>query len=797
MSDMKKTYHLSVKELVEFVLRQGDITSSGHGRLSNERAVLGTKIHRRIEKNLEQQGNLSEVFLKYELQFPEFDLTVDGRADSITPHKEKPVIVEIKSTDLELESISTDQYPLHWAQALSYAYIYCLKEGYQQAGIKLIYCNIETFGTKSFYKEYTFVELEEKFLSWVDGYLQFLQRMHQWRGVRNHSLQALQFPFEQYREGQRQLAVGVYRAIRSSTKLFVEAPTGIGKTMSTIFPALKAMGEDQYDKLFYLTAKTTTRILPKQAVDILTDKSGLRLITTILYAKEKICKCAKPLCNPDDCPYAKGHYDRINNAVLDALGHDRLYDMERLQAYADKHRVCPFEFALDLTLWSDFVICDYNYVFDPNVYLRRFFEEGNTERYTFLIDEAHNLADRAREMYSVSLDKRDFMDFKQHTKTEFPILSKALSRINKHFIEKSKGSLTEVFGKQYLFSQENDETLVDLVFDAVAASGEFLDMHPKDEMYDRYLQVYFNMVFYLKLSDLYDGSFCTYYTCRESDGEFKVLCLDPSAQLKKTFEKAVASVLFSATLIPMKYYFHLLGGEDTDSTLLLPSPFVPENKCILCATDVCASYKKREFSYERIADYIAKTVTVKRGNYMAFFPSYKYMQTVHEIFKIKYPDLETVVQSRGATDLEREAFIASFQAGDTQHQIGFCVLGGVYSEGIDLKGDSLIGAILVGVGIPQVSVDRELIKEYFDARARENYEALPGFDYAYVYPGFTKILQSAGRVIRSEEDRGVIVLLDERYHTQKYMELFPGEWQHVAFIGFQETEERLKEFWND
>ena len=792
-----KEYHLSIKELIEFVLRQGDITSSGHGRLNNERAVLGTKIHRRIEKKLEQDGNLSEVFLKYEQQFPDFALTVDGRADSIHPDKERPIIVEIKSTDLELDAISTEQYPLHWAQAQSYAYLYCLKEGCQKAGIQLIYCNVETFATKTFFKEYTLTTLEEKFLSWVESYLEFLQLIHQWRSVRNESLQNLQFPFPQYREGQRELAVGVYRAIRSSTKLFVEAPTGIGKTMSTIFPALKAMGEDKYDKLFYLTAKTTTRILPKQAVDILTEQSGLRLITTILYAKEKICKCAKPMCNPETCPYAKGHYDRINNAVLDALGHDRLYDMERLQAYAEKHKVCPFEFALDLTLWSDFIICDYNYVFDPNVYLRRFFEDGNTQRYTLLIDEAHNLADRAREMYSVSLEKRDFMDFKQYTKQSFPLLSKALSRINKHFIAKGKDTLTEVFGKQYLFSQENDQELIDLVYDAVAASGDFLEMHPKDEMYDRYLQTYFNMVFYLKLSDWYDSSFCTYYTCHESDGTYQVLCLDPSSQLKKSFEKVSSSILFSATLIPMNYYYQLLGGEDTDSKLVLSSPFVPENKCVLCATDVCASYKKRDFSYEKIADYIAKTVMVKRGNYMVFFPSYRYMQTVYQIFSMKYPELETVVQSRGASDLERESFIASFEADETKNQIGFCVLGGVYSEGIDLKGDRLIGAILVGVGIPQVSVDRELIKEYFDAKARENYEALQGFDFAYVYPGFTKILQSAGRVIRSEEDRGVILLLDERYHTQKYMELFPSEWQHVEFIELKDTEERLKEFWND
>ena len=794
---MKKTYHFSVRELVEFILRAGDIFSGGRGRLDNERAVLGTRIHRKIEKDLQANGKLVEVFLKYETSFPEFDLTVDGRADAIEPSIDKPVIIEIKSIDLELAKLTEDYNLLHWAQALCYAYIYCLQNKYEKCSVKLIYCNIETFATKEFIKDYTFDELEVFFSDLLKKQLQFLYLLHNWIAVRDESLKELKFPFDKYRDGQRQLAVSVYKNIKSGNKLFAEAPTGIGKTMSTIFPSLKAMGEKLCDRIFYLTAKTTTRMLPKQAVEVLREKSGLKLITTTLYAKEKICKCASVLCNPEDCKYANGHYDRINNAILDALASATMFDMDKIHELSEKHSVCPFEYALDLSLWSDMIICDYNYVFDPNVYLRRFFEEGNTDRFVFLIDEAHNLADRAREMFSISLEKRDFMDFKNYLKNDFPMLSNALSEVNKHFIAKGKQETIVVLEKEYVFSQENDIHLTELITDVITASGEFLEEHPKNEDYDRYLQLYFDMVFYIKISEMYDSNFCTYYRHEGSDGFFKVLCLDPSVQLKKSFEKSVSSVLFSATLIPMKYYFGLLGGADTDNTLMLPSPFVPENRCIISATDISSSYKKRELYYEKTADYIYKTFCAKPGNYISFFPSYKYMQTVYEVFKIKYPDVDTIIQNRKSTDAEREAFIDSFKDDEEQARVGFCVLGGVFSEGIDLKGNRLIGTILVGVGIPQVNIERELIKEYFDYKARENYEALQGFDYSYVYPGFTKILQSAGRVIRSEEDRGVIVLLDERYNSQKYVDIFPSEWQGVQFTDIKGVDGILKEFWQE
>ena len=792
-----KQYNISVKNLVEFILRSGDICNYDQRQLNNERAVLGTRIHRKIEKKLEREGNISEVFLKYEEEFSDFKLTIDGRADSIKLNPLKPDIVEIKSTDIDLGRFDGEYYNLHWAQAKCYAYIFSKENNYSVCNVKLIYCNIGTYQIKEFVREFKFGELEEFFKYLLSKYLQFIEITHNWMETRNKSLKNLKFPFEDYREGQRELAVSVYKAIKTKTKLFAEAPTGIGKTMSTVFPALKAMGEDRYEKLFYLTAKTTTRMLPKQSIDFLKQKSGLCLKAITLYAKEKICMCdnVRTACNPDNCKYAKGHYDRINSALLDALISDKTFDFDMINEYSRKYTICPFEFSLDLCLFFDMIICDYNYVFDPSAHLRRFFDEGNTGKYVFLIDEAHNLIDRAREMFSVELKQNDFLELISCMREMFPEYSRALGEINNHFNKKRSGEIVEILGKQYVFDRENDSELIDLITDILTMSGNIFEINPKPEYFDEFLHLYFDMAFYIKMSDFYSENFCTYYSVEEDVVFFKLLCLDPSDMLRKSFEKCISAILFSATMIPMKYFFKLIGGTETDSCLTLASPFLEENRCIISAKDISSSYKKRNLYYEMTADYIYKTFNAKKGNYIVYFPSYRYMHIVYDIFKVKYDGIQTILQEKSATDTEKEAFIDSFKDDETQQLIGFCVLGGVFSEGIDLKGNRLIGTVLVGVGLPQINIDKELMKEYFDYKARENYEIPQGFDYAYVFPGFTKILQSAGRVIRSEEDRGVIVLLDERYYSQKYIDLFPDEWKNVKFVELNDIDNLLRDFW--
>ena len=793
-----KDYNISVRELVEFTLRTGNLDSTNSSySMSNERAVLGTRIHCRIEKKLAENGSVLEVMLSDKVKYNGFNINISGRADAVNTSGSTVVIEEIKSTETDLNLIESDYNFLHQAQAMVYAYMYNLKFPQDKYDIKLIYCNIETENTKEFVYHFTSDELSDFYNHVVNQYMQFIMFIHNWKAIRNDSIKNVKFPFPKYRDGQRELAVSVYKTIKSENKLFAQAPTGTGKTMSSIFPALKALGEGLCDKIFYLTAKTTTRALPRDAVNILmsSEDKPLKLISTTLYAKEKICPCEETVCEPEACPYAKGHYDRINKALLDALKNEKMFDREAILEYAEKHHVCPFEFALDLSIWSDFIICDYNYVFDPSSYLRRFFSDAASPgNFVLLIDEAHNLADRSREMFSASLNKRPVLEMKRYTKEIYPGLSRALSAVNKYFIDKSKEKKVKVLDKEYYVSRESDAELNELVEEALLKARDFLDDHPKDDKYEEFLSLYFQMLFFTKIYDMYDEKYCTYIEQGYDDMAIKYYCLDPSRQLSRIFEKVRASVLFSATLMPMDYYFNLLGGNEFDRRLVLGSPFIRENKCIIAAEDISSTYRQRDYYYEKNADYIFRAFSARAGNYIAFFPSYKYMSMVFDIFKAKYPDVCTIIQEKGYTDEKREEFIKKFSP-ETGGKIGFCVLGGVFSEGIDLKGDSLLGVIIAGVGMPQVCVERELIKEYYNYISAENYEAPNGFNYAYVYPGFTKILQAAGRVIRDENDRGIIMLLDSRYSEERYSMLFPDDWYPVIYTKFEKIDDILIDFW--
>ena len=404
-----------------------------------------------------KKGFLTEFMLTHKINLGEYELTVEGRADGIEDNPGCCTVYEIKTTDHDLSKIDENYDILHWAQALCYAYIYSLQNNLKKTDVVLVYCNIEDESIKELKKECDFDWLEKFFNDIIKKYDVFLKFSHDWAVKRDESIEDLSFPFENYRAGQDDLCDAVYETIQNKCKLFVQAPTGIGKTMSTIFPSIKSLGEGYAEKIFYLTAKTTTRIIAQESINILCEKS-LDIIYIALYAKEKICFNDKTECNPMTCKYAKGHYNRINDALIDALHEWRKFDREAIIKYAEKHCVCPFEFSLDLALWSDIVICDYNYLFDPRAYLRRFFpEEGG--KYVFLVDEAHNLVDRAREMFSATLSKKDILDFMSYTKNLYPYLYKALSNINKYFIEKSKMMYTNIMGSSFYIEKSLDPVL--------------------------------------------------------------------------------------------------------------------------------------------------------------------------------------------------------------------------------------------------------------------------------------------------------------------------------------------------
>ena len=606
----------------------------------------------------------------------------------------------------------------------------------------------------------------------------------EWRKVSRESIRQIQFPYA-YREGQKELAMSVYRTILRKKKLFIQAPTGIGKTMATVFPAVKAVGEGLGDKLFYLTAKTITRTVAEQAFQTL-KKQKLRYKVITLTAKEKICFCEEAVCNPEACPYAKGHYDRVNDAVFDLLTATDDMSRSNIEEYARKHEVCPFEMSLDVALWVDAVICDYNYVFDPNAHLRRFFSEGGKEDYLFLIDEAHNLVERAREMYSATLYKEEFLTAKRLVKGMDRKLTRKLEICNQQFLVLKRECESY---REYTSVGHIAVSLMNLMSEL----ERFLEETEAEEVREQLLELYFHVRAFLNIYDILDEHYVI-YTELETDDSFllKLFCVNPAVNLQEYLSRGNSTIFFSATMLPIRYYKKLLSVEKEDYAIYAPSPFQKERRKLFVGTDVSTKYTRRTGQmYERFASYIAAALQVKKGNYIAFFPSYRFLEEVYEKFqRYQTEDVICIVQEQSMDEEKREAFLQAFDQDRSESLIGFCVMGGIFSEGIDLTEERLIGAFLVGTGLPQVCNEREILKQYFD-RNGEN-----GFSYAYLYPGMNKVLQAAGRVIRTAEDRGVILLLDERFLERQYQEVFPREWDDYEIGTLKTAEKSMMKFWD-
>ena len=776
---MQNTMTLPVRELVEFVLRGGSIDNRFGGV---DRMAEGSRIHRKLQKAA-GDGYQAEVPLSLESVWGDLRIKVEGRADGLYTDEEGLVVDEIKTTGAPLEMITEDFNRLHWAQAMCYAHILCTQRGLEAIRVRLTYYQVDTDEIKRFIRGFSASELTEFYQDLLDRYRRWGESRQSWTGIRDASIKATVFPFPQYRPGQRQLAEAVYRTARDGGRLFCEAPTGIGKTISTLFPAVKAIGEGEAEKIFYLTAKTITRQVAENACRVMREE-GLRLRTVTLTAKDKICFLEQRNCNPDACPYADGHFDRVNDALWEMLEREDVFTREVVETYARRHRLCPFELALDLTLWSDCIIADYNYVFDPQVYLRRFFSGGKSP-FVFLIDEAHNLVDRAREMYSAGLQKSAFLQLSR-TLDKKDKLRRSLGRINTAMVAMRKECGEADFLKReepYLeFHKQLTRTAADC--------EEWMQRHPHAPQEEQLLTLYFDILTFLKIAELYDERYITWVQTKGSEVVLRLFCLDPSYLLSKAMERGKASVLFSATLTPLDYFISVLGGDENSKRLTLTSPFSQENLCLLVSDRISTKYKDRQDSLVPVADQIALTVSGKKGNYLAYFPSYAYLREVYQVFQERYPAVPTIVQRSGMEEEEREAFLQRFQADAADTLVGFCVLGGIYAEGIDLRGERLIGTVIVGVGLPQIGPEQDMIRDYYDRRDGR------GFDYAYRYPGMNKVLQAAGRVIRDESDRGVVVLIDQRFTSPAYRPLLPQHWRHYAAVrDGRMLEERLRRFW--
>ena len=772
---------ISVRSLVEFILREGDIDNRVSGSMEKDAMLLGGKIHRKIQSRM-GTNYTAEVPLKIQMPCDGFVLQIEGRADGVLKDDGKVLIDEIKGILRSLEHLEAP-VPVHLAQAKCYAYIYAVQNSLKCIDVQMTYCQMETEEIRRFCQEFEFQELQTWFQDLVTQYEKWAKFEIEWRNVRNDSIRQIEFPFP-YREGQRDLVVSVYRTILRKKKLFIQAPTGVGKTMATVFPAVRAVGEGLGEKIFYLTAKTITRTVAEQAFSLLKEK-GLLYKTITLTAKEKICFCEEAECNPDACPYAKGHFDRVNDAVFDLITHSGDWSREVLEEQAKKHMVCPFEMSLDVSNWADAVICDYNYAFDTQAHLKRFFSESGKGEYLFLIDEAHNLVERGREMYSASLYKEDLLEVRKLVKAEDPKLAKGLSECNQQFLELKREC------EHYQILKSVSHIALKLM-NVLSKLEDYLEECKDAEKKKRVLDFYFAVRSFLNIHDIMDENYVIFSEMME-DGRFqiKLFCVNPAVNLQNYLEQGNSTIFFSATLLPVHYYKKLLSVEKDDYAVYAHSSFPQENKFLFIGTDVSTRYTRRgESTYQRFARYIAVMAEQKKGNYMAFFPSYRFLEEVHTCFlECVDHEVDSICQVSYMDEEQREEFLEEFEQEREKSLVAFCVMGGIFSEGIDLTDDKLIGAVIAGTGLPQVCTEREILKQYFNAADMD------GFDYAYLYPGMNKVLQSAGRVIRTESDRGVILLLDDRFRAMRYREVFPREWQQYQLGSVKNLEQEIRTFW--
>ena len=782
----KPRVRISVRNLVEFILRSGDLDNSSGTSGDKEAMLKGGRLHRKIQRSMKGDYQ-AEVSLKKESEYNDVVIQVEGRADGIFTEDGAVYIDEIKGTYGNVQAMDMP-IPVHRAQAMCYGLIWGEKERISEIHIQMTYAHLETEETRRFREDFSIEELKGWYQKLLDAYHKWIAYSLNWKKERNASMKDLQFPFP-YREGQRDIVSGVYHTVSSGKTLFVQAPTGVGKTMSAIFPSVRAIGEGKGETLFYLTAKTITGTVAQEAFHILREK-GLKFKVTAITAKEKLCFQDTPECTPEKCPYAKGHFDRVNDAVYELWTTEEVYSREVIRAHAEKWQVCPFEMCLDLSIWVDGIICDYNYVFDPNVHLKRFFGENISGDHIFLIDEAHNLVERGREMYSAGISRQSLVALRKKIRKRFSKLARTLDKANRQMMELEENLAETGKGYQVL----SNPGVLPITF--LTISGELEEILEEKELEEELrreiLEFYFIVRDFLNVSELVDENYVVYTENSAEEGfRLRLFCVNPAENLGEYLKKGKSAIFFSATMFPMLYYRELLTTDRDAYGIYVQSPFPKENRRILIGSDVSSRYTRRNRAeYQKIAGYIARCVWQRQGNYMVFFPSYRLMEDVLQVYEEEFSVdwVRCVCQTPDMTEQEREGFLEEFQEREGT-LVGFCVLGGIFSEGVDLTGESLIGAVIVGTGLPQIGSQREILKEYYD---KKNH---CGFDYAYRYPGMNKVLQAAGRVIRTKEDKGVILLLDDRFWDRDYQEIFPREWQDRTGCRLDTVEGAVETFW--
>ncbi len=764
--------YISARELCEYVSRGGDIGAKETRGNKNGGTIVSHKLWQKKPKISDaysfttlSEGNKIVVYTYWEnLHKADKGYSLDF----------------IHTVDYPLDLLDNGEMEISIKSAMCSAYIVCQSLNLTEIEVSLSFYR-EGKDEERILKQTLYLEeLRGNFELLIALFSPFASIIKQKGSEVTKQLSGLRFPFEGgAREGQRDFIISAFGAIKAHKRLVVQAPTGTGKTMAALYPALKSIGCGDADKIFYFTGKTTTALSALNAIDIMRDQiPDLRSIH--ISSKDKCCVSFKPgdrrKCEPKYCHATRAYYEKINIALLELLENHRTYTKSIIDEVAEKYSVCSYELSLELSEWCELVVCDYNYLFDLQAYFRRYFEYKPEADFIFLIDEAHNLPDRAREMYSVTLLRSDFKEI-ENKYPQIDTYTTACSDILHAFdvyYELAMAEKTEINDTPFGF-YINSQLPSDLLDPYLVFMEECKRLFRKNLDDDRINEIYLNLKKLKSVCEIYDKRFTLYIEAQGEEVKLRIMCLDPSFMLNECMKKGISSILFSATLTPLEYFSDVLGCEKSN-TLSLKSPFLLENQCLICIDNVSTRYEDRQKSASNVANIIRAMIAGKSGNYIVYFPSYSYLTEVMDIFKEKYPKIPVTAQSRSMSEKAKRDFLDSFDAKKEDTLVGFCVMGGSFSEGIDLRGERLIGAMIVGVGLPTISSELNIIKEHFD-KTREN-----GYAYAYTYPGMNKVLQAGGRVIRSEDERGVILLVDDRFATPEYKMLMPEHWGNIKYL---------------
>lgn len=756
----------SVRKLIEFTLRSGDIDG---GVLSHRRALEGIRLHQKLQDayppRFESEVDISTVLFK-----DGTEILLEGRMDGID--REGGEIDEIKSTTATKEELDAHPNALHWAQLKCYGYLYCKNEEKDEVRLRLRYIRVEDEAVFTYTEVFQKSDLERFVFDVIDRYWEIQKRLDAFSETEIASMRALRFPYPRFRPGQRETSVAVYQRIREKGALLIQAPTGIGKTLATLFPAIKAVGEDIAGAVFYATGRSTQKDLAFQTLRLL-EKNGLATKSVELVAREKACLNDTTDCRPEACPYAKGHYDRLIEGIIDIYERENIFDAHTIRTYSETHRLCPFEFGLDLSNFARVLVGDYNYIFHPKSFLERLMEDRKRTRKTaLLIDEAHNLCDRGRDMYSGKLNVEDFDGI------DYP--TARLKRLATAVQEKLEAE-TQAENRAFTSLPKTLTIQIENLIDELASYFAAVKGEPDETL----TELYFMLLDWQNLLSYYDADDFTFFVPRR--GALALLCLDAKQVLAERRRRFLSAIYFSATLKPFDYHAHCLGAGDDAAKYAAPSPFDPAHLLILHPPEISVKYKDRVRSLDAVSEYLRILSESKTGNYIHFFPSYAYKDMVAE----KNKDWEDAMhdQTPGMTERERRAFIQRFFAESPVH--GYCVMGGVFSEGVDLPDTALTGASVLTLALPTISPERELLRRRFYEKGYN------GFDYAYTYPGLIKVVQAAGRIIRTETDRGVLLLLDRRFSDPAIRALLPDHWHIRSVSSRAEMQSAIDTFWRN